>query len=295
MTPTAGTFHLVTDLETAPSPRPTESNPKVMRLRYAGTCSPCTAPLAAGERAEYDKASRAVTCLACAERARALATPLPDAGVAGASAADEHARRKARHEARVRRNHPILGELKLFLSDDPQHVRAWTVGSSGEAIMGRRLNALADKSVVVLHDRRVPRSKANIDHIAIGPSGIYVIDAKKYTGRIEVAKKSWFGESLLWVGKRDCSKLADAMPRQAHVILEALKGLPEADGVVVTMVLAFVKGDWPLFGGPTTFRQVRIEGENSTCRLVSRPGPLTAEQIHLIAHRLHAKLPPASR
>lgn len=279
-------------IATEPTPAPSS---RTMRLRFAGTCNACATSLRAGERAEYDKVERAVTCLPCAERARALAMPLPAAGDAGASAADEHARRKARHEARVRRDHPILGELKLFLSDDPQHVRAWTVGARGEAIMGRRLNALADKGVVVLHDRRIPGSKANIDHIAIGPSGIYVIDAKKYTGRIEVARKSWFGERLLWVGKRDCSKLADAMPRQAHVILEALDGLPEADGVVVTMVLAFVKGDWPLFGAPDTFRGVRIEGENSTSRLVARHGPLTAEQIHLIAHRLHARLPSAAR
>ncbi|MEV4421445.1 NERD domain-containing protein, partial [Patulibacter sp. NPDC049589] len=33
--------------------------------------------------------------------------------------------------------------------------------------------------VVVLHDRRVPRTHANIDHIAIAPSGIWVIDTKR--------------------------------------------------------------------------------------------------------------------
>jgi hypothetical protein len=33
-----------------------------------------------------------------------------------------------------------------------------------------------------VHDRRVPGCKAIIDHIAVSPGGVYVIDAKKYTG-----------------------------------------------------------------------------------------------------------------
>lgn len=35
-----------------------------------------------------------------------------------------------------------------------------------------------------LHDRRVPGTRANIDHIAVSSSGGSVIDAKKYTDQI---------------------------------------------------------------------------------------------------------------
>jgi hypothetical protein len=267
---------------------------KVMRLRYAGRCGSCGESVEAGARARYDKVSKTVSCLPCGERADALSAPLPSAGQAGASALVEHAKRKARYEQRVRQAHPILGGLKLFLNDDPQHIKAWTTGATGELIMGRKLNALAEHGVAVLHDRRVPGSTANIDHIAIGPSGVYVIDAKNYTGRVEVASKTRFGDKQLWVGKRDCSKLADAMVKQVHVVLKALEGLPEADGVPVLPVLAFVKADWPLFGAPSSFRMVRIEGENSTCRLVKQSGPVTPEQVHLIAHRLAARLKPSA-
>jgi len=34
--------------------------------------------------------------------------------------------------------------------------------------------------VVVLHDRAIPGSRANIDHIGIGPTGVWVIDTKRY-------------------------------------------------------------------------------------------------------------------
>jgi hypothetical protein len=36
---------------------------------------------------------------------------------------------------------------------------------------------------VLLHDRRIPGTRANIDHLAVTPTGVYVIDTKKYQGR----------------------------------------------------------------------------------------------------------------
>ena len=38
---------------------------------------------------------------------------------------------------------------------------------------------------MVLHDRAVPGGRANIDHIAVVPSGVWVIDTKHYRGRLE--------------------------------------------------------------------------------------------------------------
>lgn len=55
----------------------------------------------------------------------------------------------------------------------------------GEERLGTRLNELADDSLRMLHDRRIPRSRANIDHLAVTRSGVFVIDAKKYKGRTE--------------------------------------------------------------------------------------------------------------
>jgi hypothetical protein len=57
------------------------------------------------------------------------------------------------------------------------------VGAVGEERLGGRLIELAGESLRVLHDRRIPGSRANIDHLAVTPTGIWVIDAKKYKGR----------------------------------------------------------------------------------------------------------------
>jgi Nuclease-related domain len=40
------------------------------------------------------------------------------------------------------------------------------------------LAALERQGWAVLHDLAVPRSRANIDHLVIGPGGVFVIDSK---------------------------------------------------------------------------------------------------------------------
>lgn len=154
----------------------------------------------------------------------------PSAGAkAGGSAQHEYERRVARRERRIRQSHPILGGVILALSDEPQSTTAWAQGAAGERRVGELLDGLADEGVVALHDRRIPGTKANIDHIAVTASGVWVIDAKRYEGL--VAKKDvggWFyTDERLFIGRRDCSKLIEGMARQVNVVRGAL-GVPWA-------------------------------------------------------------------
>jgi hypothetical protein len=164
-----GTFGVVT-LELGP-------DDKRMRLRYAGTCRVCSRPLAAGADAVYERDSKTVRCVDCA-----AAAPDTEPGNAGASARREYERRRSSREQRVRAAHPKLGGLILALSDDPQSTRAWERGALGEELMAQRLTDLPD-TFRVLHDRRRRGTRANIDHIAIGPTGVWVIDAKRYLNK----------------------------------------------------------------------------------------------------------------
>ncbi len=50
----------------------------------------------------------------------------------------------------------------------------------------------------MLHDRRIPGSRANIDHIAIATSGVWVIDAKRYKGKVQVSRPL-FGQPKLTI------------------------------------------------------------------------------------------------
>lgn len=193
-----------------------------MRLRYDGACAGCGVALAAGVQAIWDRDAKVVRCLGC----HSAPTAAPERvelgyveGEAGASAAREFERRhQARHD-RVTSAHPRLGKVLLAVFDDPQSTKAWAQGASGEQSVGESLRQVAGEDVRVLNDRRIPRSRANMDHIAISRLGVFVIDAKRYrnqrpTLRVEGGLFSPRRELLL-VGGRNRSPLVDGVHKQA--------------------------------------------------------------------------------
>jgi hypothetical protein len=73
--------------------------------------------------------------------------------------------------------------------------RAWRRGAAGERRTARALGPLERQGWAVLHDLAVPGSQANIDHLVIGPGGVFVIDSKQYRGRLQLdpAGRLWHG------------------------------------------------------------------------------------------------------
>ncbi|MCX6406256.1 MAG: nuclease-related domain-containing protein [Propionibacteriales bacterium] len=64
----------------------------------------------------------------------------------------------------------------------------WEKGAEGEARTAEVLAAGLGPGWTVLHDVRWPgRQRANVDHVAVGPTGIFVIDSKNWSGRIALA------------------------------------------------------------------------------------------------------------
>ena len=117
---------------------------------------------------------------------RRAASPVVAESTAGASARRECERRRQRREQRIRERFGPLGGIAVALSSQPAHERAWASGAEGEEELAARLARwTADAGVVLLHDRRIPGSSANIDHLAIGPTGVYVIDAERYKAGFE--------------------------------------------------------------------------------------------------------------
>ena len=239
---------------------------KQMNIRYAGACRQCGASLPAGTKAIYENDTKTIRCLDCATEAPAEAigpdlepphdAPLPtESGVAGSSARREYERRKAKDEEKLREKWGHFGGLAVALSDERPHTKSWDTGAIGEERLGARLNTLAANGLAVLHDRRIPGSKANIDHIAITPSGIWVIDAKRYKGRPELKIEGGIlrprVEKLL-VGRRDCTKLVDGVLKQVDVMRDLIGDVP------VTGALCFIEADWPLIGGAFSTRDVHV-------------------------------------
>lgn len=283
-----------------------------MKLRYRGTCRICQTDIEAGIEAVYEKATKTVRCAAHEEAPGAINTARPDAqhpdasvdvGVPGASARREHERRQHAREDRVRSKHSKIGGLILALTDDPQSTTAWSTGAQGEERLGARLNELSTDSVLVLHDRRIPRTRANIDHLAVTPTGIWVIDAKKYQGRPSLKVEGGIlrqrTERLL-VGSRDCTKLVDGVLKQVALIEDALLpgGRPEGPGrpwgrVPVRGVLCVVEADWPLLARPFKTRDVLIAAPKKIYPELQAAGPLALTAIGEIHRHLAGAFPPA--
>ena len=81
----------------------------------------------------------------------------------------------------------VAGALCLFIvSRLPADAWYWSRGARGERRTAEYLEPLLAHGFVILHDRQIPGSRANIDHVAIGPSGIYVIETKYISGTIGV-------------------------------------------------------------------------------------------------------------
>jgi hypothetical protein len=212
-------------------------------------------------------------------------------GSAGASARREHERRKARREEAVRDRHPRIGGGLLALREPPAHVSRWARGAGGEEMVAEALERRCRPEVALLHDRGIPGSRANIDHIAVMPTGVYVIDTKRYKGKIEVSKPL-FGAAKLKVGGRDQTTFVAGLEKQVERVKPAVAAVAAGADVPVRGAFCFVQGDLPLL------RTLSINGfpllhRRSLPKRLNADGPLTVEGIALLTEALARAFPPA--
>jgi hypothetical protein len=264
-----------------------------LRLRYAGTCTRCGRRISKGVEAIYDSATRTVQCIVCEVPIDGAAEAVDDSGIPGRSAHNEYERRQLARQARVKgRLGDILGGVVLAITDDPQSTRAWERGSIGEQKLAEALAGMPQ--IKLLHDRRVPGTKGNIDHIVVAPAGVFVVDAKLYKGLIQIRDVGGFFKTdrRLYVGRRDCSHLADDMGWQVKAVQRALDALGLQPKPPIAGVLCFVDGEWPLLFPPEEYKGVRLEGMRSIKKLIARLPILESEVVARIHHALAIALPP---
>lgn len=291
---------------------------KQLVLRYPGVCGTCGSALPPGATAVRDADTKFIWCLRCSlvvspgapapswpeqrwtspppdqqglTTAPALATRVAAATPgAGSSAQHEYERRQARHRERVRRSFGIFAPLVLTLVGEPQNVSAWARGATGERLVGQLLDQFVaqEPGARVLHDRRFPGSRANLDHVVVCRGGVFVIDAKNYRGRIEVRRR-WSRSPSLWVGGRRSTKLVEAAEGQAEKLQRVLAAA--APHVEVHPVLFFVDGNWSSGALRRRIGRVQLLGSSRSLRnYLSGPQVLTAEGVAAAAARLDSVL-----
>ena len=203
---------------------------RLIALRYPSSCCVCGHPLPSKSKAYHDKASKTVTCQSCEPGATSdgpgeLVSAVPEmfAGVPGAGPQREYERRAARRDQRIEQTWGRLAPVAKFFSEEPQHTTAFSKGADGERRLAAHLEREVGDRAVFLNSRRI--HNGDIDHLAIAPSGIFVIDAKNYNGRVEARDVgNWRTiDRRLFVGDRDKSKLVEGMGKQIRAVRAALE------------------------------------------------------------------------
>jgi hypothetical protein len=75
-----------------------------------------------------------------------------------------------------------LAAALMWPRQDPDR---WARGAAGERATAEVLRRLPARRWAVMHDVALPGRRANVDHLVIGPTGVWVVDTKAYRARIQ--------------------------------------------------------------------------------------------------------------
>jgi hypothetical protein len=192
-------------------------------------------------------------------------------------------------ERRIRERHPRVGGLLLALGEQPATELSSVLSTAPTEDVADVLKERCGDDVHVLHNRRWPGGRANIDHLAIAPSGIWLIDAKAYRGNVSVERRLHAKPRLVIRG-RDRTNLVEALHRQVKTLRSLMATIDP--NVEVHGTVCFTEADLP------KFRTLSVAGypllrPKSLARRLNQPGPLMRERVELLTNQLAARLPSA--
>jgi hypothetical protein len=246
--------------------------------------------------------------------------PAPFVGgrdVAGASAQSEFEWRRARHRRKMRAALPAVvgitligmamgfalfagrglllagfgsvavGALGLWaIARLPGDALAWGRMAADQRRTGEYLDELHAAGYVILHDRLAPGLRTNIDHVAIGPAGVLVIETKNLRGKLTMA-----GDKL-FVGERSRTGVIDETYQQALAVQLALSDRLNALRSTVRPVLCVHRTMQLLLDNEV--QGVRVVSGPQLARFVRRlPVLLDTDTVQELAALADSRLLPA--
>ena len=183
------------------------------------------------------------------------------------------------------------GAVRLH-ADDPQTATDLAEAGGGDIRLANRLDRDLDGMATVLHDRRVPLSRGNIDHLVVAPSGIWIIDADHDDGTVVCRDVggSRTNDDRLYVGDRDQSNLVSAMARQADAVQLAIE--PIGFGAVpIHGCLCFTNAEWGRFSEPFVVDDVWIGWVTALVEAIQATPALDPAAVTTLSHHLNTWFP----
>jgi hypothetical protein len=190
--------------------------------------------------------------------------------------------RSAAHQAARHRDKAVEHRRKAEWHD--RRAVAYALGEAGEQLVGAQLDLLRVHGWDVAHDVRWPgRPRANIDHVAVGPGGILVVDAKNWSGSVSVR------HGVLRQNGRRRGAQTDGVARAAAAVAELLN-LPWALHVVPVLCLAGEGGGPAERVGRTTV----LSAADLVAWATALPAQLTPGDVLTVAGVLRGAMHPAA-
>ena len=202
----------------------------------------------------------------------APANPAPPATAASQPVEDLAANRPgaaARAKAlEVRRAAPVRSQVARVLGVHTNE-RAWRIGADGEEEVGRRLSKLG-RDWRVLHAVPVGDRDSDIDHVVIGPPGVFTLNTKNHPG-----KHIWVAEKSFMVSGQRTNYLRNSTfeARRANALLSKACGFDVPVEAVIVVLAEKLTVKAPPAGVHVVARRGIVKW------LKARPSTLTPEGV----------------
>jgi Nuclease-related domain len=171
----------------------------------------------------------------------------------------------------LRAAEPLRGALDRLAGRSTDE-RTWRKGALGERFNGWLLERLP-QGWHAFHDIPVGTSGVNIDHLVVGPAGVFTVNTKNLSGKI------WLATRTLRVNGRmtDLLPKATSEARRAARLLEKRLGRP----ITVTPILSIIADEWTVMDNPMDVFVATPRGVKKW--LLGRPASLDPGDVTQIA------------
>lgn len=251
-----------------------ESSWHLKRLPFGGKCVACYGTIEKRAMGWHARNPSRVMCTSC--------RPAENSSSTQSAAQSDTA-----HE------NPVGGSSALRVHSGRRD-RKWRQGAAGEYLMDVHLHENLSNGEIILADRRVPNSSSNIDHVVIASSGVWIIDSKKWRGKVEYVSSSGSNWRLL-VNGQDHTDEVDKIFAQVIPVAQVL----EDRSTPINPALCFIDADWrdsiilrDLFKRPYKHDRVVISPPRLLVKVIKKPGPLDNAAVQRIGEILDRRLPP---
>ena len=147
----------------------------------------------------------------------------------------------------------------------------WQKGFEGEAIVSRTLSRLEPFGYQLIDDVAIERG--NVDHVIVGPTGVFAIETKNHPGRLEVR------DGILRRDGLECTNFTGQAVRGAM----AVRALTRANWVEALLVFPNAR----MLGGPVPIGTTTVvDLSGLTAFITARPSRLGPDEVQAFATRI---------